>query len=179
MFKKGYRFIKTQTRWWTLIVAIIEMNIADLIFVSALQSLSLGSNNFLDKLNSSFMFLVSFIVVFYAFGFYAVIYSNEKKKCSKGLLIYSKQRIKSYFFEPLLFLARGAIKSFVHGYFIYSYPTQIMVLLFVDVLFLCVCFLMRKTFRNCCIFLLVTLYFFGFLLFDLYFVLECHTSLTK
>ena len=91
VFEKGYKYIKMQTRWWTLIVAIIEMNIADLIFASALQSLKLSSSFFQDKLNLSLTYLVFFVAVFYSLSFYSIIFAKENKEYSENLVIYTNQ----------------------------------------------------------------------------------------
>ena len=85
----------------------------------------------------------------------------------------------SYFFEPALVLARSVIKSFVHGYLIKAYPAQIISLLVIDVLFLIVCLSTYKRFKNKLAALLVSLYFLGFALFDLFFVIEYHTNITN
>ena len=177
--KKLYDFVAGQTKWWTLIVAIMEINAVDLVFAGSVQSLKLSSGSSIDKFNLCVMFLLIFTVLFYAQCFYCLVYANEDKNTSKNLLVYSKEkRMKSHFFEPLIFLARSIAKSFVHGYLINSYSTQIVVLLIIDVIFLIICLYMAKNFRNLVISVLVILYLLGFLLFDLYFVLENHTEVT-
>lgn len=135
---------------------------SDLFFGCALQSLYLGLSCFFDKFNLIIMNMVLFMMIFYSVSFYSLVYARDSRKCSKNLIIYEKNNMKSYFFEPFLFLVRGSIKSFVHGYFIYSYSTQIVLLLVVDLIFLILCFSMM---------FLVTSYLLGFTLFDLYFVL--------
>jgi hypothetical protein len=125
------------------------------------------------------MYCGLFILVFYVFAFYCVVYAEENRRYSKNLIVYSRLKLRSYFFEPTVFLLRGAIKAFVHGYFIYSYPAQIVTLFVIDIPFVVVCFVLRKNFRNRLVLILITLYFVGFMIFDLYFVLEIFTEITS
>lgn len=178
IFGKCYRFIRDQTRWWTLTVSIIEINLADLVFSSSLQCVSLGWHSFVDKLNFTLMIFVSLVVVFYVFCFYSLVHSKERK-ISKNLLIYSKHRMRSYFFQPILLLSRSALKTFFHGFLIYSYSTQIVMLFVLDIIFFIFSLLMRKSFRNRVVFFFTSLYMAVFLLFDFYFVLEYHTGLIR
>ena len=179
LLKKCYNFLRDQTRWWTFLVAVIEMNVYDVVFGDGLQMLGLGLAGVFDKLNLVAMYCGFFILVFYVFAFYCVVYAEESKRYSKNLIVYSKPKLRSYFFEPMLFLLRGAIKAFFHGYFLYSYPAQIVTLFIIDIPFVVACFVLRKNFRNKLVLILVTLYFVGFMIFDLYFVLEIFTQITS
>lgn len=87
--------------------------------------------------------------------------------------------MSSYFFQPTLILTRTAIKCFFHGYLIYSYSTQIICLLIIDIIFFFFCLGLYRKFINKVIAFLVCLYFLGFAVFDFYFVLEAHTNVTK
>ena len=179
LLKKCYNFLRDQARWWTFLVAVIEMNVYDVAFGDGLQMLGLGLVGAFDKLNLVAMYCGFFILVFYVFAFYCVVYAEENRRYSKNLIVYSRQKLRSYFFEPTVFLLRGAIKAFVHGYFIYSYPAQIVTLFVIDIPFVIVCFVLRKNFRNRLVLILVTLYFVGFMIFDFYFVLEIFTEITS
>ena len=140
----------------------------------------MGSNSFLDKVNLISMCMIFFVVFSYSLGFYCLIYAKERKKCSKNLIVYlDSKSMASYFFEPTLVLTRSVIKSFVHGYLIQFYSTQIITQLVIDALFLIFCLISCRKFKNKFIALLVTFYFLGFALFDLFFVLEYHTNMTK
>ena len=93
-------------------------------------------------------------------------------------IVYSKLKMKSYFFEPAVFLLRGTIKAFIHDFMIYNYSAQIISLFIIDIPFVVLCLCYGKNFRNKLVLALVTSYFVGFMLFDLYFVMEFHTKLT-
>lgn len=69
-----YIFIKMQTKWWTLIIAIIEMNIITLVYNSSLQFLLPSFYSFVNKPNFVFSVLSLFAVVFYILCFYLLIY---------------------------------------------------------------------------------------------------------
>jgi hypothetical protein len=147
------------------------MNIDDFVFAGSVQYLRLSTNTFWDKLNLVVMFFILFAVVFYVLCFYGLVYARESRKSSENLIVYSKNRMKSYFFEPVLFLVRSVVKSFVHGYLINSYATQIVILFLTDVVFLVICLTLYRNFRNKFVSTLTTLYFLVFMLFDLYFVI--------
>ena len=85
----------------------------------------------------------------------------------------------SFFFEPALVLVRSVTKTFTHGFLLCSYSAQIAVLLLLDVCFLVLCLYRLRSFRNKPIACLLTAYFLGFLLFDLFFVAEIYTDITK
>lgn len=179
VFKKCYKFIRFQSRWWTLVVAVIEMSIAEVFFGCSLQSLRLQSGCVLDKLNLVAMLSTFFLIILYSLSFYSLVYAKDSIRSSKNLIVYEKPRkMKSYFLEPLLFLVRGNIKSFVHGFLIYSYPTQIALLFLVDLVFLLICVVMVRNFCNKFVGVLAILYLLGLTLFDLYFVLELHTNIS-
>ena len=84
----------------------------------------------------------------------------------------------SFFFEPALVLVRSVSKTFTHGFLLCSYSAQIAVLLLIDVFFLVLCLYRLRSFRNKPIACLLTAYFLGFLLFDLFFVAEIYTDVT-
>ncbi len=100
-------------------MAVIEMNVYDVAFGDGLQMLGLGLVGAFVKLTLVAMYCGLFILVFYVFAFYCVVYAEENRRYSKNLIVYSRQKLRSYFFEPTVFLLRGAIKAFVHGYFFF------------------------------------------------------------
>ena len=168
------------SQWWILIVSIIEGNINDLVFSASLQLLVMGSKSFLDKINILAMLVMFFIVIAYSLGFYCLIYKTQRKKCAKNLIVYlDPQIVISYLFEPALILIRSIMKSFVHGYFIRSYSTQITCLFTIDIIFLILCLSSYRKYKKKPVAILVLSYFLGFTLFDLYFVFEINTNIVK
>lgn len=177
---KCYKIMKIYSRWWVLIVAAIEINANDISFNSALQLLNTGYDSLRDRANFVAMWLILFLVVMHCVGAYLLTYSMQKRKCSKCLIVYMNDRkMGSYFFEPTLIFTRSIIKSFLHGYLIFSYSTQIISLLVVDLVFLIMCLSVRKNFSRKSVFLLLTIYLVAFSLFDLYFVVQYHTTLNR
>ena len=69
-----YIFIKMQTKWWTLVIAIIEMNRITLVYNSSLQFLLPSFYSFVNKPNFVFSILSLFAVVLYILCFYLLIY---------------------------------------------------------------------------------------------------------
>lgn len=57
-------------------MAIVEMNIYDVMFGSGLQLLGLGMNDIFDKVNLLSMYVAFFALVFYTLGFYCLIYAQ-------------------------------------------------------------------------------------------------------
>lgn len=97
LFERAYKFLRIQTRVWTLIVAIIEMNAVLLTFSSANQLLFNGCKVSLDRLNLVIMYGLFFCVVVYSLGFYSFVYSEYSRKSSKILIVYTKCRQNSFF----------------------------------------------------------------------------------
>ncbi len=87
MIKKCYLFIQSENKWWTLLVALIEMNLNQLVFGCSLQLLDLGVKNLFDKFNLGVMFAMFFLIIFYSFSFYSLLYSKGSKS-SKNLIVY-------------------------------------------------------------------------------------------
>ena len=164
--------MKNQTKWWTIILGIVEANGVVFGFYCGFQLKCFGAQDGLDKFNLIFMNLMLFSIIFYATSFYLLVRTYQKKKYAAILLIYTKFTRLSFFFEPLIILGRSFIKSFIHSYFLTSYPTQIILLLIVDIIFMALTFSIRKLYRNHFTFIFLLLYFVGFAVFDLYFTLE-------
>lgn len=74
-FGRVYRIFRSQTRGWTIFVAVIEVNSVTLTYGAAIQMLYLGVDSFFDKLNLVLMYLLLFSVVAYSLVFYNYIYS--------------------------------------------------------------------------------------------------------
>lgn len=92
ILRKCYKFIRRQSRWWVLLVSIIQMKINDVIFSSSVQFLSIGAHCWQDKINFAVMCFVLFILVFYCLGFYSMIYALATKKSSKCLIVYLNEK---------------------------------------------------------------------------------------
>jgi hypothetical protein len=73
IFRKAYLFIKYQTKWWTVLVGVIEANGVLLAFSCGLQMDLLAFATVLDKMNIVFMVLVLFVVILYASSFYWLV----------------------------------------------------------------------------------------------------------
>lgn len=113
-----------------------------LAYNTSIQLLCPGSNFPIDKVNLIFMYVMFFLVIVYSLCFYGFVYLEERKKCSKILIVYTKCKMNSFFLEPILIIIRGLVKSFVHGFFIYNYQIQIILLFILDFPFLFLSFAM-------------------------------------
>ena len=177
MIEKLYSLVKNQTKWWTIIVGIVETNGVLFGFCCGFQLKCFAALDTLDKFNLIFMNLMLFSIIFYATSFYLLVRTYQKKKYTTILLIYTKLTKMSFFFQPLIILGRSFTKSFIHSYFLMSYPTQIILLLIIDTIFIALTFSIRKLYRNRFTFIFLLFYFLGFAVFDLYFTLEQHQAL--
>lgn len=70
---KIYLFVQYQTKWWTLIVGVIEANGILLAFSCGLQMELLAAKDGLDKINTIFMVLMLFTIIIYGSSFYLLI----------------------------------------------------------------------------------------------------------
>ncbi len=168
---KLYKFVKRQSKWWSVFVGMIEANGVMFGFCCGLQMQLFGYKDGTDKVNIVFMVLIFFSIIFYASSFYLLVGAFNKKKYSSTLLVYTKLVKKSLFFEPLLILARSFIKSFFHSYLLLAYLSQIVLLLIIDLIFVIFSLSMKNLYRNNLIFFFLTSYLMSFVIFDLYFTL--------
>lgn len=166
-----YKCFSNQTRWWNLVVAIIEANMIVLIYSSSLQLLNNSFIDSLNKLNNICAIVISFLCIIYAITFYPLLFQFDKKNAASALLIRCKYSHNSFWYESVLIISRSMLKTFVHGYFITNYEVQITLLFILDIPYLIVIMKMRKYFKNVFIFATMALYFLGFTIFNLFFVL--------
>lgn len=80
------------------VVAVVEINGVEVVFDAGLQFLGVGVFGWFDRVNLGVMYVVLFGIVFYVLCFYSLVYAKENRKCSKNLIIYSKNRMRSFFF---------------------------------------------------------------------------------
>ena len=116
--EKMHTFLKYQSRWWTIIASFVEANGVMIGFCCVLQIKLLTGNDFLDKVNSVFMLLMLFGIIFYGSSFCLLVKNYQKKKYAKVLLTYTKITKKSFLFEPFIILVRSLIKSVIHSFFL-------------------------------------------------------------
>ena len=167
-----YRLLRDQSRWWNLLVATLEANCVVLVFDCALQLLSLGCLCPFDRANNVVMFLLLFCLFWYILCFYALVRSSERRRCAKTLIVYTRHKFGSYLLEPILILARSALRAFAHGFLLADYPTQMAALFVLNLPFLLLSLIMRKHFHNCFVFCFMTSYLAGFAFLDLFFLAE-------
>lgn len=75
----------------------------------------------------------------------------------------------------MLILSRFLFKSFIHGYLTTSYQIQIIALFILDIPYLYIVIKMRKTFKSEVMFILMVVYLYAFMIFNLFFVIETFT----
>lgn len=68
-----YGWVKTQTRWWTVIVGLVDANGVMFAFCCGLQLKLTASKYFVDKLNLTYMTLTLFAVALYPISFYLLV----------------------------------------------------------------------------------------------------------
>ena len=123
------------------------MNANDIVFGCSLQLMVLGLEGFMDRVNLVVMYLMLFVVVLYSLGCYCFIYTTQNRRSAKTLIVYLDSRYMfSYFFEPTLIIIRSLTKTFVNGYLIQFYSTQIVCLLVIDVVFFIVVSILNRKF---------------------------------
>ena len=129
-------------------------------------------HDMLEKLNLIACFLLYFIVLFYACSFYPILFCTKSKKRAKVIIMPLKYNTFSYFHQPSLILLKILIRSFIHSFFLQTYPHQILLLFLLDSIFLAYCIKIYSYFYNRIVFSLQCIYLFTFALFDLFFYLE-------
>lgn len=118
------------------------------------------------------MSVLLFAFFSYIIIFYPLVKKNERKRCAKALIVYTKHKFGCYLFEPVLVLGRITVKTFAHGFLIYDYTAQITALLLLDFPFIVLAICMRKYFHDRFVFALMTCYLTGFAFLDLFFLSE-------
>lgn len=76
--KAIYNYLCHHTRWWNLLVSLIELNILMLTFSSFLQLLQPSSFNFENKMNLIAGVMVLFFNMMFTCVFYILLYNYEK-----------------------------------------------------------------------------------------------------
>ena len=171
-FQFVYRILRDQTKWWTLAVACVELNIYWYSYSTGLQFLSNSHQDVFDKANSIYCMLTFFVALCYSLAFYPLIYTFESQNGAYILLARCSYSFAGFLLEPILVFGRSLIKSFVHGFLTQQYDCQIVVLALLDIAFVLLCWRMRKCFRSFSIFVSTLLYCALFLVFDVFFVVE-------
>ena len=77
--------LKEETKWWTIIVSILEVNISDLGFYVAVQFLLPSFFAFENKINFGVTTAALFFILLYSLSFYPVISCLDAK--SAGILL--------------------------------------------------------------------------------------------
>lgn len=160
-----------QTKWWTILVAIVQFNIVILIYSSALQFISNNFSDPFEKLNYILSLLIFFVCILYVLIFYPIVFKTEQKKVAQNLLIRCKYTFNSFWFQPMLILSRFVFKTFAHGFLTTNYQIQIITLFVLDIPYLFIVIKMRNCFKNKFIFFIMVLYFYAFMVFNLFFVI--------
>ena len=70
LLKSIYSIIKIQTKWWTLLVALLEMNMVVLTYNSSLQFLLPSALSFVNKANFIFCICLRLVLILYFCCFY-------------------------------------------------------------------------------------------------------------
>lgn len=79
MIENLYSLVKNQTKWWTIIVGIVETNGVLFGFCCGFQLKCFAALDTLDKFNLIFMNLMLFSIIFYATSFYLLVRTYQKK----------------------------------------------------------------------------------------------------
>ena len=159
------------TKWWTLIVTIVEVNMVNLAFGCAVQFTMPSFFCIKNKINFLSMVIFLFLLFIYSLAFYPLVQKYSHKKFSAVLLERSNViLVRSYRLEPIYFPFRNLIRSLVHGLLIENYKVQIVFLLFTDTFFTIFILRIRNIFKNKAVFLFSFLYSLIFILLDSLFV---------
>ncbi len=75
VFKNMYHVVKAQSQLWTMVVAMIEMNVIVLGYNCGLQFLVPSFGNFYNKLNMLCTVLVLLSLLLYCLTFYSLIHT--------------------------------------------------------------------------------------------------------
>lgn len=122
---------------------------------------------FSNKVNLCAAVISLFLLILYSLLFYVIVSKYEKKKYAKNLLITSKYTTKSFILESFCRVTRNLIRGFFHGFFISNYKLQIIGLMWSNLLYLIMALTLRKVYETFLIFILQTLYYSIFFIFDL------------
>lgn len=73
VFQITYMKIKTETKWWTFILMVVEANMVDLSFSCAVQLMMSSFFCGLNKINFTLMIFVLFTLLIYSLCFYSLM----------------------------------------------------------------------------------------------------------
>lgn len=160
------------TRWWTLLVGVVEINMIKLSFNCFLQFHLLASFTSKDKINLLLNILCLFLLLLYCLCFYFLIYKYERKHYARYLLTKTKFGFKSFIFESSAIVSRNFIRAFIHASLIGHHRIQISLLTLTDFIYLVLNLLMYNRFDKKIIGVLSIIYSFVLFLFDLFFCIK-------
>ena len=80
IFQSIYGIFAINTRWWTIIIGILEANISYVTFYGSIQFNEFISFNFFSKIDLLCSTFFVFIMLFYSFVFYPLIFKYERIK---------------------------------------------------------------------------------------------------
>lgn len=159
-------YLMASTRWWSLIVAVIETNLVKLAFCCSLQVLVTGYHCYLDIVNMILMVLGWKIVILYSLAFYPIVYLYSDKRSASLILVRSFYSFNSFYLESFCVLLRGFTRAFFHAILLQNYVWQIASLTISDLFFIIVSGVFYKYFLNKFVFFFFVLYQFVLLLLD-------------
>jgi hypothetical protein len=116
--KSARNAFKHNSRWWVLLMAMVESNMIKLTFSSFIQILQSGIYIPQDKLNLIAAYLVLFCMLVYSLCFYPLLYLSERKPYSSTLLVKSKYTMHGFYLECFGLVLRSFVRSSIHGLFI-------------------------------------------------------------
>lgn len=164
-------WVKSNSKWWTLLTSGVETNLMRLSFNCFLQFLIASSFQPLNKVNMLICMAFLFIIIIYTFTFYPLIYFYEGKKSAETLLVYSNYSLQSYQFESFCILLRTMVRGSIQALLIQDYSSQITSLAASNLFFVLISVYFRKEFLNKFTFICLFLYNCSFLSMDLILVL--------
>ena len=161
-------YCESSTRWWSLILAVIETNLIKLSFYCTLQVLITGFESPFDKLNTVAMVLSWMFALFYALSFYPIVYKYCDKKAASTILVRSSYSRNSFLLETFCVLLRNFTRGFCHAIFLQSYSWQIVSLTVTDAVFILFTLHFRKSFISKYVFIFFLIYQFILLCLDFF-----------
>lgn len=172
LLKQAYKYIDACTRWWTVIFALVETNIAKLSFNCAIQILVSGYSTFFDKFNFVAMLFFMFLVIVHALINYPMIYAYTGRKVASTILVRSYYSLGSFYMESFCVLLRSVVRAFVTGIFLQFYSAQILALVITDFVFILVSCLFFRQLMNKVLFVAFIGYQITLLVMDMLFLMN-------
>lgn len=164
--------MRRNLKWWSLITALIEVNISMLTFDCGIQLIIPHFHTFFNKLNILTTILALFVILFYAVVFYPIIYRFERRKNAETILTHTKYGQRSFLLESFCFLLRNFIRSLIQSTFMLWYSAQLILLCISNVICLGFCFYFRKAFLNRFVLFLTVFYHIALLNMDISFLIN-------